>query len=165
MPRANSAKNTAASQARVITEQFIVDIAFTSPVRLSSRATVTYDANSYEGRDMRGTLKLDGSGGSLQIRDADFALTPQFISEGLAGREVIVRALYGSSPYAGSDADILFHGEMGKWDLSDDTITFALVEPQFLYFPNIYITAANGFNHLPPKGTRFSTPNGIIELQ
>lgn len=165
MGKTLSTQNQNASQARIIREQFIVDLGFSTPQRLSSRETLTWNSNSYTGADMRGSsIDLDGKSGALRIHDEDYALVPYFISEGTAGITVTVRQLYGESPYGLSDADVLFTGELGAWVENDNVISVRMIEPQVLYFPNIYINAENGFNHLPPKGTRFSTPDGIIEF-
>jgi len=157
---ANEADNT------WIKEGFLVEFGFSTTIRYSSRQAVTWNGNAYTLMDMMLSLKTDGSGGALVIKDNDYALTDIAAAQGTAGKSAIVRLLYGedTTPAAG-DADIFFEGEIGPAACRHDVWTMKLIESEAKFMPDILINEANGFNHIPPDGTEISTPNGIIVLK
>ena len=160
-----STQNTGEIDNTVVKEHFLVELGFSTPVRLSSRDTVTFDGNTYTGVAMNLSLKMDGSGGQLSFLDENFTYISNFMSE-RAGVTCKVWALYGAtSDWSAGDEDLLYEGEIGRTAMRDTSISFPLVNPQSKYICDILVTEENGFNHLPPDGIRFETGNGIIVLE
>lgn len=163
--RSPSVNNAGEAAKRIVREHFLVELDFATPLRLSSREDLTFDSTLYTGVDMQLALALDGSGGSLAILDDQLSYVAKFINEGTVGVTVNVWMLYGDPSWSASDDDVYFHGELGAWSQSPDGwINVSLEEPSEKWLPDIRITQSNGFNHLPVKGTRIQTKNGVIEL-
>lgn len=157
--------NTTEIATTVVRDHFLVELAFSTPIRLSSRDTVTFDSNSYQGVMMSLSLNLDGRGGRISFLDENFTHISSFISE-RSGITAKVWALYGSpTDWTSGDENILYEGEIGRPTMKDATISFPLVAPQSKYICDVLINEQNGFNHLPPAGTKFQTANGIIVLE
>lgn len=164
MSRTLSSNNATESQNTIVREHFLVLLDFSTPVRLSSRETITFESNSYTGASMELELSLDGAGGRLTFFDESFNVVSSFVSEGSDGVACRVFALYGDPTFSASDDDEIFNGELGAWAQADDVITVNLETPEEKWLPDIVINAENGFNHLPKPGTRIQTADGVVIL-
>lgn len=167
MARTLSTNNQGEVGNTVVDELFLVEIGFTTPVRISSRQNITYNSQTFTGvNDFSMSISTDGMSGRVSFFDESFAVTPDLISEGTGGISVTVRAVYGrGTTFAAADADTYFVGELGRCTLQNDKLTLLLVPPAAKFLPAVLIDDENGFSHLPPEGTKISTPNGIIVLQ
>ena len=165
--RTLSTSNDSEINNNVTDELFVIDIGFATPLRISSRNDVIYDSLTYTGVNKYSmSLSTDGMSGRVSFFDESFSVTPDLISEGTGGISVTVRAVYGrGTTFAAADADTYFVGELGRCTLENDKLTLLLVPPAVKFLPSVLIDDKNGFSHLPPDGTKISTPNGIIVLE
>jgi len=160
-----TAHNASAITQTVIREHFLVFLNFTVPIRLSSRATVSFDGYTWTGANMELALDMDGMSGSIKFLNESFQWFDEFRDQGSAGILARVWMLYGeTSTWDAVDDDFLFEGECGDWAQTDEFLIMSLEQPEAKFMPDIRISVANGFNHLPKPGTRFTTINGVIEL-
>ena len=145
-----------------VLENFLLTLHFSTTLHFSSRGDTDWDSNTYHGREMKGRIALDQSRASLQILDKDYQLLPWFTDEGTHEIMLTVRVGYGEKPYA--ETDQVFKGRLGSWRMEGPVLYIEGAAPEVLHFPNITITAANGFNHIPRKGPRIKPGRALSRL-
>ena len=136
---------------------YLVYIGWSTPVRLSSRADLTWNSSLYIGfgvsasgiewrgsAEQGGTLKLDNSSGSYSILALD---------EGVADVPVKVWA-YDAAATATADPVAVFDGVGDSCDIMPAAITIKVTSKRSrsLFAPRSYITQDNGFSIVPPDG-------------
>lgn len=137
---------------------YLVSIAFSVPVRLSTRGDVTWDAMAWSAAHfVCNGLAIDGTpeqDGSLVFTDTDGTIAALILSEGIQNRAVNVWKLYGETP-ADDDPVLIFSGVGDGYamDYAEASVTIGLKQAETLYAPRQYINAASGFNWLPAPGT------------
>lgn len=154
------------------TPAYFVEILFSTPLRLSSRETLTWSGNSWLAWDVRvAGLNADAASstvdGRLTLGDADNTLAALVLGEGIADRVINVWKFYGSVP-AAADPVQVFAGVGDEADINPDDgqVTIGLVQRggTTLYSPRRYITRAEGFNFLPATGSLLSWNGETIRL-
>lgn len=165
MARTLSGENQTGIVQSTTRELWLMEIGFSTPLRLSSRGTVTYNSNSYVGvSGLDVTLALDALSGVVRFRDTDQTYSQIAYSEGLVGQSVQLGVYYGEDAALGlADLDVMFVGETGGGSVRAGQLQIDLQQAQDIYTPRNYITAAD-FSHLPPDGTKIETTNGVIVL-
>lgn len=139
---------------------FIFEIGFSTAMRLSSRETVSWDGDSYVAAGIR------FSGDRFRLFNEANTHSAAFLAQGTAGISCKVWQLYGEPPFAAADADLIFSGELGAASMPADAkyIEARLIEAPVLFAPRLY-PVAPAFNHIPPDGTEFTTPNGVFVIE
>lgn len=156
----------------VTTPAYFIEILFASPLRLSSRETLTWSGNSW----LKWDVRVDGlsaeaasstQDGRLVVGDADNTLAALVLAEGVADRTINVWKFYGSAP-AAADPVQVFAGVGDTADLDPDagsvTIRLALRGGTTLFSPRRYITRAEGFNFLPASGSLLTWNGETIRM-
>lgn len=141
---------------------YLVEIAFSTVVRLSSRGDVSWNGSSWLGSESGRDVGVDGLGsdgqgaqtGSLTLGNADNVVGALVLNEGVAGRAVKVWKFYEGATAAADPAQIFSGcGDEAEIGLTEVRISLVSESLQSLDSPRTRITKANGFNHLPPAGT------------
>lgn len=155
---------------------YLIEIAFSTTVRLSSRGTIDWSGQTWSAYDcsVRG-LAADSAevqtDGALDIGNADLAMSAYILGDGVSGRAVRVWKFYGDAT-ALADPVLLFDGIADEAVIADDgrvSITLQQAGGRTLYCPRTYITPDAGFNWLPAQGQKITwngetitlTPDGI----
>lgn len=160
MARTLSTQNSSEVTKPLTRPLYLVEILFTTPLRLSSRETLTYDSDTYTAAKLE--VSLQPPNASLSLYNDGLAYGSQFISAG-PGAEITIYEIYGEAPFSPGDADIFYHGETSSTEIGEFIeIQLRPTRPQFT--PR-YIASDEIFSHLPPDGTRLETPNGVFVLK
>ena len=161
MARTLTGTVTTAVGAAVTRPGYLVQIDFTSPLRLSSRGDVSWNSLSWGAWDVRITgLAIDGAAsaqdGSLVLGNTDYTVGALVLGEGIAGRAVNVWKIYGETP-ALTDPVLVFSGVADGAAINPDggdvTIGLQQAGGVTLYCPRTYINRASGFSWIPADGT------------
>lgn len=151
---------TSDAAAALITQPgWLVEIGFTTPLRLSSRGTVEVLGNTFVGWDVQVSgIAIDAAkpatSGSLTLGDHDQSVTALALGEKLAGREVRVWR-YFAEAIDDEDPVLMFYGVAGASSGgAGRRVTVPLVarEASVLFSPRRYLTREVGFSFLPPAG-------------
>lgn len=151
---------------------YFVEIVFSTPVRLSTRGTITWSGQSWTSWDVRlAGLGQDGSSstqtGGLTIGNTDLSISTLVLSEGVADRQVNIWKFYGDTP-AISDPVAIFSGVGDEAVIDADSgvvrITLRQQSGVTLYTPRLFCTKESGFSLLPAEGTVISWGNETIRL-
>lgn len=137
---------------------YLVEFGFATPLRLSSRNTITFQGNSFTAA----AVTVDLSALTVRLFNAELAYTATF-KDGGDGVPVTIWVLYGDTAPAYGDADVVFEGEMGAVGLGE-TITIRLRESSPKQIPRLTV-APPTFKHLPPDGLEIRTPTGLFVLE
>lgn len=152
--RTLSANTTTKLADGILRPVWLVDINLATPLYYSSRGAITYNGKSYVAAGMDVNL------GSRQItifNDA-FGLSSTFFAA-TSGTPVDVYLLFGESGWATGDAEYLYTGEIGAFEIGP-AIVLSLRDVAPRRVPRLY-PEPPGFNHIPPNGTEFKTTTGI----
>ena len=150
---------TSAAALTVTAPGYLVEISFATPLRYSTRGTLTWDSKTWTAYDVRVSgIAWDGASsgltGSLAIGNADLAIGQSVLSEGVAGRAIKVWAIYGDSP-AASDPVLVFDG-IGDGatipEVGAVTIDLQQSGGTTQFCPRTYLTPEAGFSFLPTPG-------------
>ena len=137
---------------------YLVEFGFATPLRLSSRNTLTYGGNSFTSA----AITVDLSSLTVRLFNAGLAYTATFKTGG-NGVPVTIWVLYGDTAPAYEDADVIFEGELGAIGLGE-TITAKLRGSSPKQIPRLTV-APPTFKHLPPDGLEIRTPAGLFVLE
>jgi len=160
MPRSLSTNNATGVALDVTRPIYLLDMGFSTPMRLSSRETMTYDGNSYTAANIE--VNLSPPNPTVRIWNDQLAYGSIFIAQGTQGISVTLYVLYGETPFSPGDADTFWDGELGPATL-DEWIEVGLLPHRPQYCPKI-MANDDIFSHLPPHGTEFQTLAGTIYL-
>lgn len=136
---------------------FIFELDFSTPLRFSSRETLTWNANSYQAANV--SFKAN----RLTFFNENFNYSSNFIAEKTAGIGCRIWQLYGEGPFAVADADLIFDGALGEASVGE-YIDVSLVDNPVLFAPRLFPVEPT-FNHIPPDGTEFTTPTGVYRIE
>jgi len=173
MSRTLTGAMTTAVAAPVTLPGYLVKVDFTSPLRLSSRGTLTWTGASWAAWFIRiSGLGIDGQrssqNGRLTLGNTDYTLGALILSEGIAGRAVNIWKFYGEAP-ADADAVLAFSGVADGMSCEPDsgTVTIDLQQSggATLYCPRTYINRASGHNFAPAAGTLIQWNNETYRLE
>lgn len=151
---------------------YFIEILFSTPLRLSSRATLTWSGNTWITWDARieGLSADAGSStqdGKIVLGDTDNSITALVLSEGVAGRAINIWKFYGDAP-GPTDPVAIFAGVGDKTSIEPDdgrlSITLAQQGGNTLFSPRRYITKAEGFSIVPAEGALLTWNGETIRL-
>lgn len=137
---------------------YLVEFGFSTPLRLSSRETISYAGNTYTSA----TVSVDISGPSIRLLNASLAYTSTF-KVGADGVTCLIWVVYGESPFARGDADLVFSGEVGAVGIGEQ-ISIRLRDAPPKQVPRLQV-APPAFNNLPPDGLEIRTSAGLFRLE
>ncbi len=160
--RALSSSTQAETEKTVTTPAFLVEIAFSTILRLSTRGDQSWNGYAWTGGRVGkiSGLQWDGQGrqsGGIELINSDLAYSALVLNEGVADRGVKIWKFYGDNP-ALDDPVAVFDGVADDATIGPDAVRIGLVgeRASTLYAPRRFIGPATGFNHLSPAGTRLS---------
>ncbi|MDD5385345.1 MAG: hypothetical protein PHG89_10760 [Gallionella sp.] len=160
MSRTLTTATSAATAQTVTTPAFLVEIDFSTVIRLSTRNDQTWNSLTWTGGRIGkiSGLQWDGKGqqtGTIEIINSDLAYSALVLNEGVADRPVKIWKFYGDNP-ALLDPVAVFDGVADEADIGPDAVRITLVSSKTsaLYAPRRFIGPAIGFNHLRPAGSR-----------
>jgi hypothetical protein len=137
---------------------YLVEFLFATPLRLSSRETITYAGNTFTAA----TLQVDIAGSSIKLLNASLAYTSTF-KVGADGVRCSIWVVYGDGTFTRGDADMVFNGEVGAVGISEQ-IVIRLRDAPPKQVPRLQV-APPAFNNLPPDGLEIRTPTGLFRLE
>jgi hypothetical protein len=148
----------------VTTPGYLVQIDFSTPLRLCTRGNVVFNGSAFSERaiDVSALTTSGGNAsmtGSLKFQDLDRLLAAYILTENFVEKRTRVWKYYGDVADGASINQLmpvnLFDGYIdgcqidGSWNVSISLLSGA---GDVTYVPNKRITAENGFNWLPQKG-------------
>lgn len=145
---------------------YLVSIAFSTPVYLSTLGDITWNGHDWLATDLRVQgLAVDERGaqnGTLSLGNADLAFGTLVLSEGVAERAIVVYAVW-----AGVVEPItLFSGYGDGCEVGDRvSIDLAVTSRGATFSPRRFINAASGFATLIPAGTTLAGAAGSVTLE
>lgn len=144
----------------------LVEIAFTSPWRASSRGDLTFNGVPFNAAGFRisglsSAVDSSSVSGQLEVDDPQRLLTQQVLSEGVSERRIKAWYFYGDPPPSGAlDADKAVHkfsgyGDECAIDPNRGVVSIRLVSAsgRTTYSPRLRLTKQNGYNWLPARYT------------
>jgi len=137
---------------------YLVEFGFATPLRLSSRETVSYAGSTFTSA----SLAVDVSAPSIRLLNASLAYTSTF-KVGADGVTCLIWVVYGESPFARGDADLVFSGEVGAVGIGEQ-ISIRLRDAPPKQVPRLQV-APPAFNNLPPDGLEIRTSAGLFRLE
>ena len=173
MSRTLTAATTTELGADRTTPAYLVEILFSTPLRLSSRGTIVWNGNTWISRDvsiqgLRYDVGTAQQSGNLVMGDLDVSVTVLILREGIAGRPVNIWKFYGTAPAPADPVQIFAGaGDAASMDERSGGVNIALVQrsARELSAPRRFITRANGFSSLPVPGTIVSFNGEQFKLE
>jgi len=148
---------SAALSAPVQRPALLVEARFAVTQRWSSAGTVTWNGQTWTGRDMTmegllvEPLRVSGT---LVLGNTDDVVGNLVLTEGAQDKTIIVHAFDAAALSAVSDAVWLCDAVGSAARIGPQEVRISLRHPtEFVQSPRTYVTAAAGFNHLLPGGT------------
>lgn len=160
-----STATDAATQATVTTPAYLVEIVWSSIVRLSSRGDQSWGGHTWTGGRL-GKVQAGGDKGRIELINSDLAYSALVLNEGAADIGCRVWAFYGDNPDT-DDPVLIFDGVTDGADIAIDRVTITLAQERHrtLYSPRRFIGPSSGFNHLRPAGTKLTWGGQTITLE
>ena len=153
----------------VVRPGYLVQIDFSSIVRVSTSGDRNWNSFLWAGADLKVAITNDGKG--LQSARLDFfdsvqAIASVVLTEGVSDKRVRIWRFYGDALAAG-DPELVFDGYGDDYDAAyiRSTITATTSGSRVLLAPRTYITKAQGFNFLPAAGTRVQWNGETLVLE
>lgn len=152
---------------------YLIEIAFNSSLKLSSRGTIEWNGATWLGWDVDvGGLSFDAKSataqGTLSVSNTDLTVSTLCFAEGVAEREVSIWKFYGDA-FGDDDALKLYTGSIDscRVDYSRAAVQFQITQVggRTAFAPRRFMTKAEGFNIIPPDGTRITWSGEVFELQ
>lgn len=141
----------------VQTPTFLVEIGFSTPIRLSTRGLVDYGGYAWFQGGVQVTDMSTGQAGTKTCRiivpNNQFAFSAIVLAETASGKPVKVYKLFGEPPYSLEDATLLFQGYIGDVPEMMERVVFNCTSQnaRTLMVPSITIGTPY-FNYLPRAG-------------
>ena len=170
MPRTLSARTQAEVDKQFGSKPFeLVYIGYGTPLRYSSGPTVIWNSLTWTAQDLIVTVAPDKNTGMLRIQNTDYVFGGKVLTDGIADIPIMSYQLYGDSPYADADAELLFDGvgSHARPGLRWVDVGLEPAPTACMFSPRVRCTAEIGFNHLPPDGMTISLngENYTLEIQ
>jgi hypothetical protein len=154
--RTLSSPSTAAVGAIVTRPAYLIQINWATVSRLTTGETLTWGGYTWTSENVALSGLQWGSdglqGATLRLGNSNQRYSALVLNGATAGVGVTIYA-YDQAATAAGDPVSVFSGYCGKVDLDDDNVTIALRTDGGLKCPRTRVSPANGFNHLPPRGT------------
>jgi hypothetical protein len=140
---------------------YLLEMLFSSPVRLCSRGDVTVLGNDWLAWGFAVTgIGVDATsasqGGALSIDNTELDISTLILEEGIADRSIRIYTFYGDDPQD-DDPVLLFDGVGGDVEIDTNVtaikVSLRQAKDGVQYAPAKYITVEQGFSMLPPPGT------------
>lgn len=158
--RTLTAGQIAATTAPVTTPGYLVELSYSTVLRLSSRGDQSWDGYTWTGGRLGKVsgLTSDGRGdqrGRVELINSDLAYSALVLTEGAADIRCRVWVFYGDNP---ADASLVLDGVTDGADIAPDAVSLTLVGESIrtAMFPRRFIGPSTGFNHLRPSGTKIT---------
>lgn len=163
--RSLSTVTDAATQATVTTPAYLVEIVWSTIIRLSTRGDQSWGGQAWSGGRL-GKVQPGADRGRIELINSDLAYSALVLNEGAADIGCRVWAFYGDNP-AVDDPVLVFDGVTDGADIAPDRVTLTLApeRARTLYSPRRFIGPATGFNHLRPSGSRLTWGGQTITLE
>ena len=136
---------------------WLVQVSFSTPLRVSSYDTVTYGGNSYDASDVDvsrvrvGGVDVDGS---LILGNADDTVAALVLNEGISGRAIRIWGFDGAAVSSDDDFVLLVDAVAGRAVISGEKVTIELKESTaYAFTPRQYV-APPAFTYLMPAGAK-----------
>lgn len=158
--------NLEASVAQTVTTPaFLIQIDFSTVLRLSSRGDQSWDGNLWTGGRL-GKIQASSDGGQVEIMNSDLAAGALVLNEGISDRPISIWQFYGDNPDL-ADAVQIFSGVGDSAEIAHDRIRIKLTagNRRTLYSPRRFINSVSGFNNLLPAGTRITWGGETFTLE
>lgn len=156
------ATNNQTGVALPVTEPvFLVEINYSTVVRLSTRDTLIYDDNLFTG--VRMSVSLKGVNASIKLWNKDLAHGATLISEG-PDQAVTIYEAYGQGPFASSDVDNYYDGVVASGSVDGEYVNLELIPSSPMITPRSKASASI-FSFLPANGTEIVTLAGTFVLR
>lgn len=148
----------AATQAPVTTPGYLVEIGFSSPIRLSTRGDQSWNGQTWSGGRLGKVsgIASDGKGGQkarIELINTDLAYSALVLADGVAERPCRIWTFYGDNP---DDATLVMDGVLDGADIKADMVGVDVIGETIktATFPRRFIGKGTGFNRLRPAGTK-----------
>jgi hypothetical protein len=145
---------------------YLAEIAFPTPMRLSSLGTLTWNSLQWIGRDLEVRFgPIVGRAGqtvSVSIDNDAQSMSAEILANGVTGRSLKIWVAYAGA-LASADPYLAFNGNCDGAEITPDKVTIsgALISPAALYCPRKRINQSTGFSALLPAGARVRIGNHI----
>jgi hypothetical protein len=145
---------------------YLVEMAFSTPLYLSSIGDVSWDGKTWVAADVRvNGLSRDergGGAGQIVLGNALLDYGALVLNEGVADRAIRVWAVWAGV----IDPVAEFNGVGDAADIGEKvTISLAAQGTRALYSPRRFINSSTGFNTLLPRGTKLAIGNTTYILE
>lgn len=163
-------KIAAATSGPVHTPGYLVELQFSTTIRLCNRGTVIFDGHQWfqGGVEVRGIATGEGGGKSctITIPNNQFAFSTIVLAETASGKQVRVWKLFGDPPYTDEDAVLIFTGLIDDVPELVNQVTFncSTQNLRVTSIPNVTI-GTPFFNHLPRAGQSITWGGEIYDLE
>lgn len=140
---------------------YLVEIGFSTWVRLSSRGSLDVLGNHWSAWGLGITgIGVDATSaiqsGTLNIANTDLTMSTLILTEGISDKAINIYKFYGEHP-ADADVTMLFSGVGGEATIDTNSGMVSLklrqARDSVQFAPAKYITVDQGFSMLPPAGT------------
>ena len=149
-----------ATQAPVTAPGYLVEIGFSSPIRLSTRGDQSWDGQAWTGGRLGKVsgIASDGKGGQkarIELINTDLAYSALVLADGVAERTCRIWTFYGDNP---DDATLVLDGVLDSADIRPDIVSVDVIGEAIktATFPRRFIGRGTGFNQLRPAGTKIT---------
>lgn len=151
-----TAPMAAAVATTITTPAYLVELGWTTVLRLSSRGDQSWDGQTWVGGRL-GKVSLSAAQGSIEIGNSDLAYSALILTESAADIGCRAWKFYGDNP-ANDDPIMIFDGILDGATIDRDRVVLTLAQAnrRTMYSPRLFIGPENGFHHLAPTGTRIT---------
>jgi len=157
---------------------YLIDIGFSTPLRISTRGTLTWDSKTWTAADASvGGLSADGAAsalnGTIEIGNADTnigglgsTMAGLVLAESVAGKACKIWAFYGDTAPGASDPVKVFEGVCDIADMDPARVRVTLQQSggRTLFCPRTFLTADAGFSFLPTPGQIVNFNGEVVRL-
>lgn len=168
--RVTTVKQDAAVAGPITTPAYLVELGFSTPIRLSTRGALTYAGVSWFAGGVTVSSLATGQGGAkactISVPNNQFAYSSIVLAETASGKKVRVWKLFGEPPYADDDAVLMFEGLIDDVPDLVDNVTFncSTQNMRTTSIPNVTIGAPY-FSNMPRPGQSITWGGEVYDLE
>jgi len=146
------------------TPAFLVEIVWSTVIRLSSRGDQSWGGYAWTGGRL-GPVRV-GESGNIEFINSDLAYSALLLNEGVADVGCRIWTFYGDNPDA-DDPVLVFDGVLDGAEIAADRVraTLAPESHRTMFSPRRFIGPGTGFNHLRPAGSKMTWGGQTITLE